>query len=103
MVTITGNHFSTSATDNPVKLGNNYCYVIETGDTEIKCRVGDLASQDPEEGLLLVFARTTEEMVCNLDDGTDCIYEYVAPTGTISGLSSTFDTSLNAIKLTVSG
>ena len=27
LVTITGKHFGIVATDNPVKIGNNYCYV----------------------------------------------------------------------------
>lgn len=44
-LTLTGKHFGTVPTDNPVKVGNNYCYVIETADTEITCRIGDLTSQ----------------------------------------------------------
>lgn len=43
-LTLTGRHFGTVATDNPVKVGNHYCYVIETADTEITCRIGDLTT-----------------------------------------------------------
>lgn len=42
LVTIDGRHFSTVATDNPVKVGDNYCYVQDTSDTQIKCRIGEL-------------------------------------------------------------
>jgi hypothetical protein len=45
LVTITGKHFGTVATDNPVKIGDNYCYVETTADTQITCRVGKLTSQ----------------------------------------------------------
>ena len=43
-LTITGYHFGTQKTDNPVKVGDNYCLVETTGDTEITCRIEDLAS-----------------------------------------------------------
>jgi hypothetical protein len=57
------------ATDNPVKLGDNYCYVETTADTEITCRIGDLSSQSATtDALLLVFARVSEEMVCETTD-----------------------------------
>lgn len=63
LVTIDGKHFSTVATDNPVKVGDNYCYVQETSDTQIVCRIGDLDTQPAAADVnLLVFARTTEEM-----------------------------------------
>ena len=39
LLTITGNHFGTKATDNPVKVGDNYCLVEETSEFEIKCRI----------------------------------------------------------------
>ena len=101
-MTITGGHFGTVATDNPVKIGNNYCYVIETADAEITCRIGDLTTQSATtEALLIVFARTTEEMVCST--GSDCFYEYAAPVSTATGISSSFDTASNSIHVTVTG
>ena len=39
LVTITGNHYGNTATDNPVKIGDNYCLVEETSEFEIKCRI----------------------------------------------------------------
>lgn len=95
-LTLTGNHFGTVATDNPVKIGNNYCYIISTADTEITCRIGDLTTQSATtEALVIIFARTTEEMLCSATD--DCKFEYAAPTGTVTGISSQYDTASNTI------
>ncbi len=38
LVTITGENFSNDPLDNPVKIGDHYCYVITTSPTEITCR-----------------------------------------------------------------
>jgi hypothetical protein len=38
LVTITGENFSNEPLDNPVKIGNNYCYVITSSPTQITCR-----------------------------------------------------------------
>lgn len=45
LVTITGENFSNDPLDNPVKIGNNYCYVITTSPTEITCRTDLLLDQ----------------------------------------------------------
>lgn len=105
LVTITGRHFGDTATDNPVKIGDNYCYVQETSEFEIKCRIGDLDSQQAQtDAIVLVFARTTEEMSCNRDDNVaDCFFEYVAPPATVAAISSNFDTATNSIIATVTG
>lgn len=105
LVTITGQHFGDEATDNPVKIGDNYCYVQETSEFEIKCRIGDLDSQAAQtDALVLVFARTTEEMQCNRSDSVaDCFFEYVAPPATVTSISSAFDTVTNSIVATVTG
>lgn len=60
-LTLTGYHFGTVKTDNPVKVGDNYCLVETTGDTEITCRIEVKTSQAAGEGQVIVFARTTEE------------------------------------------
>lgn len=39
LLTITGAHFGLEATDNPVKVGDNYCIVESISDGEIKCRI----------------------------------------------------------------
>jgi hypothetical protein len=38
LVTITGENFSNEPLDNPVKIGNNYCYVITSSPNQITCR-----------------------------------------------------------------
>lgn len=38
LVTITGENFSNEPLDNPVKIGDNYCYVITSSPTQITCR-----------------------------------------------------------------
>ena len=49
LLTINGNNFGTQATDNPVTINYNGalgavpCYIKETSETQIKCRVGDLS------------------------------------------------------------
>ena len=101
-LTLTGRHFGTVATDNPVKVGNNYCYVEATADTEITCRIGELTTQEATaEALVLVFARATEEMICN--SGGLCKFEYASPTSTASSISSSFDSATNSIHVTVTG
>ena len=108
LLTITGNHFSTVITDNPVKIGKKYCYVVTTADTEITCRMADLTTQAEGAELLLVFARTTEEMICDLTDDndpdeTDCSFTFEQPTATVTGISSNFDAATNSIHVTISG
>ena len=52
-MTITGGHFSDNIQDNPVKIGyetvsgvDHYCYVEETSDNEIKCRIASDYNRD---------------------------------------------------------
>lgn len=39
LVTIDGVNFSDDPYDNPVKVGDYYCLVLETGASQIKCRI----------------------------------------------------------------
>lgn len=39
LLTINGAHFGEEATDNPVKVGDHYCLIEDTSDSEIKCRI----------------------------------------------------------------
>ena len=39
LLTINGAHYGNVPTDNPVKVGDNYCIVEETSEFEIKCRI----------------------------------------------------------------
>jgi hypothetical protein len=42
LVTITGENFGDIITDNPVKIGETYCYVVTTSSTSITCRTSAL-------------------------------------------------------------
>lgn len=42
LVTITGENFSNEPLDNPVKIGDDFCYVITSSPTEITCRTDPL-------------------------------------------------------------
>jgi len=74
LLTITGGHFSEEILYNPVKVGEDiYCYVIESNDGQIKCRVAHIDQFDetdktlPEKNSevpLIVFLRTSEEATC---------------------------------------
>lgn len=61
LVTITGENFSDEPLDNPVKIGNDYCYVITSSPTEITCRTDLLHGKVESNELLLVFLKTSEE------------------------------------------
>jgi len=82
LVTITGGPFSTLATDNLVKIGyeyitgvNHYCTVVETSETELKCRTAYDTRRGASSTVLIAFAATYEEAVCNRVDG--CGFEYL--------------------------
>jgi len=47
--------------DNPVKIGDDYCYVITSTPTQITCRTNQLVGKAEESDLLLVFLKTSEE------------------------------------------
>lgn len=80
LVTFTGGHFSDDPFDNPVKIGDHYCLVEETSDTEIKCRIAVDGTQAPENGVTaIVFAATSEETVCSVPSNPDCKFNFVAP------------------------
>jgi hypothetical protein len=90
LITISGYHFGDVDTDNPVKVGRyTYCYVQETSEYEIKCRVDEQPSFDAGEDELIVFLRTSEEATCQL---TDCMITII-DTGlpTVSSMSAYWD------------
>ena len=95
LVTITGNHFGNQATDNPVKVGQNYCLVEQTSEFEIKCRIAIRKPTVVEEVDVIVFAKTYEEMECRTGD--ECKFDYEASTTSVSGISSSYDTVNNRV------
>ena len=58
LVTITGTNFSTEKTDNPVKVGSNWCDILTTEATKITCRVRATSAKAAGTGLASVFLRT---------------------------------------------
>lgn len=46
VITITGENFSDDPLDNPVKIGEHYCFVLTTNTTQITCKTDLL----PNEG-----------------------------------------------------
>ena len=99
LVTITGGQFGSVATDNPVKIGNHFCLVIETSDSQIKCRIQIEYTQEPETVDVIVFAKVSEEATCQKSDG--CTYKFQESTTAISDITQSFDGS--DIFLTVHG
>lgn len=97
LITITGNHYGLTATDNPVKVGDNYCIVESTSDTEIICRILEGGATVVSEADLIVFAMASEEMVCHIDGGDGCTFSYQASTTTVSGMTASFDNTSNKI------
>jgi hypothetical protein len=76
LLTITGNHYGNKATDNPVKVGDNYCIVEETSEFEIKCRIEIRKKTVVSSAEVIVFAKTYEEMQCNIGGGNGCVFDY---------------------------
>lgn len=103
LVTITGGHYGNVATDNPVKIGDNYCLVESTSDSEIKCRIAIDSNTVASSAEVIVFAKTSEEMECNVAGAAGCFFDYVDGTTTISGMTEMLDTATNSIQLTVAG
>lgn len=88
LVTITGENFSDDALDNPVKIGDDYCYVITSSTTEITCRT-DLLSKALGEQLIVVFLKTSEEAAT--PDNADIMFDYVTPSAEVTDLYVAFD------------
>jgi hypothetical protein len=76
LLTISGYHYGTQATDNPVKVGDNYCLIEETSEFEIKCRIEIRKPTVESTADLIVFAKTYEEMECNINGGNGCVFDY---------------------------
>jgi hypothetical protein len=111
LLTITGAHFSDVITDNPVKVGyeyitgvDHYCYVQETSETQIKCRIAEDYNRIAQDQEVIVFASTFEEATHT--DPTQRDFTFMAagllPTLTSVSADFTFSTS-DKYKLTLVG
>jgi len=89
LVTIDGYHFSTVATDNPIRMGYTDCLVESTSTTQIKCRTVARHEGTTGEDDLVVFLRTFEEAVCDVVGG--CKF-----TWTDSSFVTSFDVSYDS-------
>lgn len=52
---------------------------------------------------MIVFAKASEEMVCNIGAGAGCIFDFQASTTTITGMTQALDAATNTIQVTVEG
>lgn len=79
-MTIKGGPFGKEATDNPVKIGDNYCIVERMTESEIWCRIVLSNPVQPEaEAEVVVFAKASEEAVCGVRNRSGCTFKYVRP------------------------
>ena len=81
LLTITGNNFGNTYTDNPVQISNNGgigsvdCFVQETSDNEIKCRLDvGIEKVGGIEDTMIVFLKTSEEAVCEPKE--NCVFTW---------------------------
>ena len=109
LVTITGGHFSDNIQDNPVKIDytwvggvDHYCYVKETSDNEIKCRMATDYNRQAGSAEVLVFAATYEE--ATYADGLDPMFTFLEPDSlpTISTYTKEFTSDLK-YEITITG
>lgn len=101
LVTITGENFSDDPLDNPVMIGNNYCYVQTTSATQITCRTDLLTDQAVQDELVIVFLKTSEEAAT--PNGDDIQFTYATPTTEITDIQVSFDDSTFSHKVVVTG
>lgn len=100
LLTISGVNFSNDKYDNPVQVDGYNCYVQTTSETEITCRIDETANDSPAPtGLVIVFLSTSEEAQSAIDNA----WTWATPSGTVTGMSSAFDASLNKEVVTVTG
>lgn len=101
LLTITGENFSDNPLDNPVKIGNEYCYVITTSPTEITCRTDLLTDQSVGDNIVIVFLKTSEEAATIT--GEDFLFTYESPSTEIVDLVVEFSDVDFTHKVVVSG
>lgn len=87
LITITGVNFSDEPLDNPVKIGDHYCFVQTSSPTEITCRTDYLLDQDTGDALLIVFLKTSEEAATE----SDLLFTYITPSAEVTDITTTFD------------
>jgi len=99
LLTITGYTFSDSISDNIVKVGNAYCDMIESSETEIKCRTPKRALQEAGTDSVIVFLKTSEEAVWT----TSSAFEWVETGQEVTAFTSEYDSATKSVKMTFTG
>ena len=99
LLTIDGVNFSDDALDNPIKVGDHWCYVKETSATQIKCRIAETGTSDLVTSQVLVFLRTSEEAQSDVDR----TFDFIDPVRSITDITNSFDAATNAHIFTVTG
>ena len=87
LITITGVNFSNDPYDNPVKVGNDWCYVQTTSPTQITCRIAERTATEASTAELIVFLRTSYEATTDVAR----TFNYQAPVGNITAMTNVFD------------
>jgi len=99
LVTITGENFSDEPLDNPVMIGDNYCYVVTSSSTEITCRTDPLLDQAAGDEILLVFLKTSEEA----KSAEEIMFTYSEPAAEVTDMVAVFDETSFSHQVLVSG
>jgi hypothetical protein len=100
LVTLTGINWGDQKTDNPVEisyngaLGSTKCFVTETSEKEIKCRIDSSKKiEDGKKGKMLVFLKTYEEANCTM--AGDCAFTFTKSVPTATGVVKEWDGANN--------
>lgn len=101
LVTITGENFSYDPLDNPVMIGDHYCYVQTSSPTEITCRTDLLTDQLVGEETFIVFLKTSEE--AGTPNGDDIMFTYVEPSANVTDVQVEFSDFDFSHKVIVTG
>jgi len=71
-------------------VGDNYCLVLTTSTTQITCRIVEIENPKAETVPVYVYLKTSEEVTkCGPND--DCLFVYVTPSATATGITAAFD------------
>lgn len=89
LITISGENFSNDPLDNPVMIGNQYCYVQTSSPTEITCRTDLLTENGIGNQQVLVFLRTSEE--AKTPDDEPINFTFATPLAELIDIEVTFD------------
>lgn len=101
LVTITGHWFSSDPTNNPVRIGTHDCLVEQSSENQIICRTTPTRGTADETLDMIVFLKTYEEAVCQVNP---CKFDFVmSGLASLTSYSVDFDSTLHDYVLTLVG